>query len=399
MYRLIPCFHGLCASPSAQVTNKVRKAKSTKGVEGVKLLPGGIEDDTFLHDESIPFSRKIELSAEDIRNLDCSSSSNFSFTYYGPAKQDKPTNQDFALSGHFTDLRREISRFSILADGISNGFGFSQRGAQLSCLAAYECLKDLHEESSNFQRKLSEQDVEAFRNTLANKINEYFQDDREHLLRLYDDGHTEPPNISSKVWQNNFKNKPERWYGNTLLVSYLSPSGGFVVYAGDGGIILIKGQNPPIEKKIMRSDESSAISRFVSTGISGAKFLGGLIEYEANYGFIEIISVTDGLDRTYQLNDLDLSAVFSKGASPRAVIDQIRKLEKRVSGEVDFDNYSIGRVFLSLSPQPHTRMVDDSASAPMLPKPGLGETADVESYSKLAPVQEQADIKKKRIAA
>ena len=356
MYRIIPCLHGVCASPSEEATMKVRKTQSTKDVPETVLLPGGIEHDVYLPNESIAFPREIYLSDEDLRNLDCSSPDNFSFTHYGPPppKQDKPTNQDFALSGHFRDDTLQPSRFSILADGISNGFGFSQRGAQLSCFAAYECLKELHQEFSGSVRTLNEGDVERFRNDLAKKINDYLHLDRDHLLTVFEAEHSEPANIASKVWHKNFKDRPEKWYGNTLLVSFLSPFGGFVVYAGDGGIVLIKGDD--VAKEVMRSDPSSAISRFVSMGVSGAKFLGALVGYDEADGFVEIISVTDGLDRTYQLNDLDLMSVFSKGASLNTLRDQICNLDDRVIGEVDFDNYSIARIFLPLSEKPHTRM-------------------------------------------
>ena len=361
MYRLIPCLNGICASPSSSATRRIRDTNSTSGVEEVVLLPGGMEYDLLIKDEAIAYPHSASLSEDDIHNLDCSNANNFAFTHYGPSSQDKPNNQDCALSGHFMDIDGKASRFSILADGISNGFGFPQRGAQLSCIAAYLCLKELHEEFNEINRPLNEEDVAAFRESLAKKIRLLLEDDRNHLLSYFEEYHQEPSKISSKIWRKQIKDNPEKWYGNTLLVTFLSPFGGFMVFAGDGGIVLVKGPSAP--KDVFRSDASSAISRFVTLGVSRATFLGALISYEDNDDFVEVIMATDGVDRTYQLNDMDLSAPFSAEASLDDLVDQIANLKERVSGAVDEDNYSIGRVFLQLSNQKHSRLIGDSASA------------------------------------
>ena len=354
MYRLIPCLHGVCASPSEDVTRTLRKNKSTTGIEGAILLPGGIERDVLVQDESIIFPNSISLDEDDIKNLDCSNPDNFSFTHYGPDSQDKTTNQDFALSGYFTGRSDRIARFSILADGISNGFAFPQRGAQLSCFAAYHCLKALYEQFAGADTSLNEKNIKLFRDRLASRINRFFELDREHLLHLFEADHREPPGIDSKVWQKYFKEKPEKWYGNTLLISFLSSFGGFVVYAGDGGIILLKGERSP--KEIIRSSESLAVDRFAMMGVKPAAFLAALIGYDRGDGFVEIISVTDGIDRTWQTNEMDLAGAFSAEASLVHLMDQIAHLQDRIPGSIDVDNYSIGRVFLPLSAMPHGRM-------------------------------------------
>lgn len=354
MYRLIPCRHGVCASPSTAVTRALRENKSTSGIEGVILLPGGIERDILVQDESIIFPDQISLDEDDIKNLDCSNPDNFSFTHYGPDSQDKPTNQDFALSGHFTDRSDRIARFSILADGISNGFAFPQRGAQLSCFAAYHCLKALYEQFTGADTSLNEKNIKLFRDSLASRINRFFELDREHLLHLFEADHREPPGIDSKVWQKYFKEKPEKWYGNTLLISFLSSFGGFVIYAGDGGIILLKGEKSP--KEIIRSSESLAVDRFAMMGVKPAAFLAALIGYDPGDGFVEIISVTDGIDRTWQTNEMDFARAFSAEASLAHLMDRIVHLQDRIPGSIDVDNYSIGRVFLPLSAMPHGRM-------------------------------------------
>lgn len=355
MYRLIPCLHGVCASPSPDVTRTLRENKSTTGIEGVILLPGGIERDILTQDESIIFPGPISLDEDDIKNLDCSNPDNFSFTHYGPDSQDKPANQDFALSGHFTGRSDRIARFSILADGISNGFAFPQRGAQLSCFAAYHCLKALYEQFVGADTSLNEKNVGLFRVSLANRINRFFELDREHLLRLFEADHREPPGITSEVWKKYFKEKPEKWYGNTLLISFLSSFGGFVIYAGDGGIILLKGKRPSTE--IIRSSESLAVDRFAMMGVKPAAFLGTLIGCDPGDDFVEIISVTDGIDRTWQINEMDLAREFSAEASLADLMDRIAHLQDRIPGnDIDVDNYSIGRVFLPLSDAPHGRM-------------------------------------------
>ena len=354
MYRLIPCRHGVCASPSTAVTRALRENKSTTGIEGVILLPGGIERDILVQDESIIFPGPISLEQDDIKNLDCLNPDNFSFTHYGPDSQDKTTNQDFALSGHFTGRSDGIARFSILADGISNGFAFPQRGAQLSCFAAYRCLKAFYGQFAGKDTALNEKNIGLFRDSLASGINQFFQLDRAHLLHLFEEDHREPSGIASKVWQKYFKEKPEKWYGNTLLISFLSSFGGFVIYAGDGGIILLKGEKSP--KEIIRSSESLAVDRFAMMGVKPAAFLGALIGCDPSDGFVEIISVTDGIDRTWQTNEMDLAREFSAESSLAHLMNRIAHLQDRIQGSIDVDNYSIGRVFLPLSAMPHGRM-------------------------------------------
>ena len=404
MYRLIPCRHGVCASPSTAVTRALRENKSTTGIEGIILLPGGIERDVLVQDESIIFPGRISLDEDDIKNLDCLNPDNFSFTHYGPDSQDKTTNQDFALSGHFTGRSDRIARFSILADGISNGFAFPQRGAQLSCFAAYHCLKALYGQFAGADTSLNEKNIKLFRDSLASRINRFFELDREHLLHLFEVDHREPPGIDSKVWQKYFKEKPEKWYGNTLLISFLSSFGGFVIYAGDGGIILLKGEKSP--KEIIRSSESLAVDRFAMMGVKPAAFLGALIGCDPGDGFVEIISVTDGIDRTWQTNNMDLARAFSAKASLAGLMDKIAHLQDRIpGGDIDVDNYSIGRVFLPFSAAPHSRMTSGAKSVPAklvpisksLLKPALEKYRDdSDLIEAAAPQKKSRGMKKNR---
>ena len=362
MYRLIPCRHGICALLSKAVARTLRDKKSTKDIEGIVLLPGGIEHDILVQDEeSTIFSPKIPLDKDDIKNLDCSNSDNFSFTHYGPDSQDKPTNQDFALSGHFTDRPDMIARFSILADGISNGFAFPQRGAQLSCFAAYHCLKTLYEKFAGADRCLNEKNIEIFRSDLARKINQFFEWDREHLLHLFEKYYIEPSHIAPEIWRKYFEKEPKKWYGNTILISFLSSFGGFFVYAGDGGVILLKGEKSP--KEIIRSSESSSVDRFATMGVTPAAFLGALIVCDRGDGFVEIISVTDGIDRTWQKNKMDLTKVFSAEANLEDLTRKIANLQHQNLRDIDVDNYSISRVFLLLSGEPHSRMTGSAEPA------------------------------------
>lgn len=385
MYRLIPCRHGICASPSKAVTRTLRDKKSTKDIEGIVLLPGGIERDILVQDESTILSPKISLDKGDIKNLDCSNSDNFSFTHYGPDSQDKLTNQDFALSGHFTGRPDVIARFSILADGISNGFAFPQRGAQLSCFAAYHCLKTLYEHFAGEDRCLNEKNIEEFRSNLASRINQFFEWDREHLLHLFEADHREPSHIAPKIWLKYFEKEPKKWYGNTILISFLSSFGGFVVYAGDGGVILLKGEKSP--KEIIRSSESSAVDRFAMMGVTPAAFLGALIVCDRGGGFVEIISVTDGIDRTWQTNKMDLAKEFSAEANLEDLVHKIANLQHQNLDDIDVDNYSIGRVFLLLSGEPHSRMIGSAEPAQVVETLPLSTPDDLAFTGSKSPIE------------
>ena len=389
MYRLIPCRHGICASPSKAVTRTLRGNKSTKDIEGIVLLPGGIERDILVQDESIIFSPRISLDKDDIKNLDCSNSDNFSFTHYGPDSQDKPTNQDFALSGHFTGRPDVVARFSILADGISNGFAFSQRGAQLSCFAAYYCLKTFYEKFAGEDRCLNEKNIEEFRSNLTSRINQFFEWDRDHLLHLFEADHREPSHIDPGIWRRYFEKEPGKWYGNTILISFLSSFGGFVVYAGDGRVILLKGEKSP--KEIIRSSESSALDRFATMGVTPTAFRGALIVCDRGSGFVEIISVTDGIDRTWRTNKMDLAKEFSAEANLEDLMHKITNLQHQNLGDIDVDNYSIGRVFLLLSGEPHSRMIGSAEPAQVV-ETLPGSTPDDLAFTGSKPPIEEPQI-------
>lgn len=384
------------------------------------LLPRSLGSDLCEAGQYIEFSTEIKLSEDDINNLSRNDSFSFSFTHYGPEQQDKPTNQDFALSGGFDDE----SKFAILADGISNGVAFAQRGAQLSCFAAYRCLEKLHSTMAERQGlALSETDVSKFRSELASTIKAYLHGDREYLLEVFgENSGKHPPNIAKSVWETKFRDHEDRWYGNTLIVSYAAPYGGLIVYAGDGGIIVMKSDERTTE--VMRSDESSILQSYISSGVSELHLMGAVIEPDDTTDFLEIITVTDGVDRTYQINNLSLQDEFSQGRSLQTLVEKIANLKQHAPDGLDTDNFSIARIFVPMPNRAHTRLATaeqprlpphpeselqgQKGTAPAIPETGGGGQAPSEikqngnagekDLARTSPAEKEPGIKKKSIS-
>ena len=351
MYRVLPCFHGVCVVRNEHELTEILLEGKTSAVSEALLLPGGIECDHIPDAGSLILPACIEVDNNDLKNLQCTNPENFSFTHYGPEGQDKTTNQDFALSGRYFDGEEISARFGIVADGISNGFAFPQRGAQISCFVAYKVLKNFHRRKVISGQHINDGDVQDLRKELVEEIALAFHEDHEFLRMNF----VGPQHISPRVWNEYFRGDPRRWYGNTLIVSYVSCHGALVLYSGDGGILLLKDGKDL--KEIQRSEEG-AISQFIKFDASTSMIRGACIEFE---DYAEIITVTDGVDRTFQLNEMPLHDEFKIGRNLPDIIATISDLANSFSGEIDVDNYSISRIFFGDDPQFERLQCDDGA--------------------------------------
>ena len=352
LYRVVPCTNGVCAFLTKTDLDSLTDAGIATTTEHTVLLPGGMDNDTLAPIESYLYSSSISLTDDDLNFLS-SSEESFSFTCYGPESLDKAVNEDFALSGQFLDDKNRIcARFSIIADGISNGFAVPQRGAQISCFATYQCLKrNWHDLWAYRSDSLGNEDVQDFRDQLTDNIRRLLNDDYRHLV----DQMVEPPHISEKVWRERFLHHPERWYGNTLIISFLSVCGGFVLFIGDGAVVLIKGDVKKAQD-VIRSDDDSQISAYVTTDLTSGMISGAAITTKSDTDYVEIITATDGLDRTFSRAGRRLTDLFCAQNSTGLVIEEILGLDNRYPKHFDADNYSIARVFFESKPSRHERL-------------------------------------------
>lgn len=341
-YRIIPGFDGVILHDSSKSIQRLDGQNNIHKVNSI-LFPNTRDSDELLSGPSAaPLPDILNLECDDIRNIDCYSADSFCHTEYGPADQDKSSNQDFGIAGSFSEDGVVTGRFSIIADGISNGYAFPQRGAQISVFTSYYCLKQFCYEVIRTKTAISNTGIEFFRENLSSSLNEIFDMDIDNLLTNYG----APGHISDLVWEKHFKRKRKRWYGNTLVVSLITKFGGFIVYAGDGAIFLNK-NGKHIE--VLRSDESSAIDRFVSYGVSDGTFRSIHVAPQKKGSQLSVTTLTDGVDRTMQNQTHPNTHVIDilENSGPDGVIkyiDNIRKQAENQSPGYEQDNYTVAHI-------------------------------------------------------
>ena len=191
------------------------------------------------------------------------------------------------------------------------------------------------------------------------ELRHWLDKDRQNLLKLKD---ITPPNWSHDSYQN-FIDRSELWYNSTLLVAALGPSSGFLMWAGDGGIELVKtgkAQNPKskISKDkvtVLSSTEDVSIDTFVSLSVSIKDFSLARISYDESLSKVDIYLSSDGVDRTLQKNAEFLnyeSLELKDYKSARHQLESLSKLPNR-----DNDNFSVAQV---------SRILDAEATAETL---------------------------------
>lgn len=341
-FRIMPCFQGVCVTSNLSSIAKLNQANFSSATSDAIYLPGNIGTDRLSPELGIPFASCFNLDQSDLANLNCTDPHNFAFTCYGPSSQDKASNQDFALAGSFENDLQGLSRFAVVADGISNGYCFAQRGAQISCFAAYECAKKFVGKLYREKLPLNENVVHEFRHVLAETINRYLQVDSDFIAQYCDEYLQSPPHIAPNVWEKYFLHNRKRWYGNTILLSILTPFGGIVAFAGDGAIVIRRGNQ--VAKDVLRTGEGNSIEQFVTLGFDSAMLRCGLLERESSIRSDDVLITTDGLDRSLCLNSISPMEFLNVENDAQAVVRKVCCLDQALSHKVDVDNYSFARI-------------------------------------------------------
>lgn len=365
-YRVLPCMHGVALVPTWEVADRISVAGVAGPEQGAPLLPGGLTEDRLLeHEPYLP--ALITLSEQDLQFLDATRPEHFAFTHFGPPEQDKDSNQDFALAGRLPgkDGLGDTS-FAIIADGISNGYALAQRGAILSCFAAFEVIKETWAETCRTRRAIDSEDVAFFRDRLAEVIRIYFDADRTHILNT---SIHPPKNIPQDIWRDRFRDRRSTWYGNTLALAFMSQLGGIIAFIGDGGVILIRGDaTNPVE--IQRSPEENVLDSFIDADLEGTSIKAAAVRAAPETPYTEIILATDGVDRTFQMNDRSLVDLFARDIP----LDETRRILSDFKGAfsdpIDIDNVSLARLLFYTDAPPADRLA--SADTPVGSDLGTG---------------------------
>jgi hypothetical protein len=212
-------------------------------------------------------------------------------TDYGPASQDKPSNEDFALSAVLRGETGERFAFAAVADGVSNGSFFAERGARLACLAA---LRAVHGELVLGADPGAETARESFRRALHAGLLAALEADLARLREL----DAAPAGWAADTFAK-YRGETDRWFRTTLLVAVLGARGGFVSVTGDGGVhgfVVAAGSGPEaVQERTLLSAGGGPIERCVSLFLKPEDLTFASLSTEGRAA-VHLVVASDGLD-------------------------------------------------------------------------------------------------------
>jgi outer membrane protein OmpA-like peptidoglycan-associated protein len=341
----VPCHEGLLVIKAA-FEKADMPLKRLLELEHAWFLPKQKTSDKRLFAPRLP----IDLNREQLSGLlQASSSGQISLnaiaaTSYGPIEQDKKNNEDYALSGIITSRENVSWAFAAVSDGVSTKTFWANRTSRIASLAAYQAFyRFIVEEDCVFD---GETDLEKFREYLVSHIIASLRKDQEVLNS---DSRFTPLNWKTELYEK-YKNRDEFWYNATLLCACLGPEFGIVLYAGDGGIDVVKfpddAASPQEVIPFLRSTEETKIENFVSLNVTPQNFRIARINYETDIHYpcrqIEVYLSSDGVDRTLQLNEISYQDLDT--GSPEDAYHQLDSLAQKE--KKDLDNYSLAKITL-----------------------------------------------------
>jgi hypothetical protein len=308
------------------------------------LLPRGIGEDELLNEPPFTFT----LDDSEIKELTTERDKAgrilaVAATFYGPPPpaQDKSSNEDFALSAIIKESGGDDWAFAAVADGVSSKTFWAARTSRIACLIAFKIFRQFIDVSEDI---FDDATLENLQKSLVLNLREELKRDKLSLLEYRS---VVPSNWSAEMYESH-KERDELWYNSTLLVTGLGPRAGLIVYAGDGGIELlkvskaIKSKLATVDlKEVLRSTEDMTIDNFVSLGVSSQDFRAARITYDDNTIGVEVILGSDGVDRTLQMNSARVTYQHLRLDSSIIADNQLRGLLRLPKCETD--NFSIAR--------------------------------------------------------
>lgn len=329
------------------------------------ILPNPESQDLYLRQPKLP----IQLSVQELEEL-LHPHRPAAVTHYGPdERQDKASNQDFALSALIQDGNGDSWSFAAVADGVSTKTFWPERASRVACLVAYKFFRSQIRQG----RLVQEDSYQHLRGELAQALKESLEKDRD---ALHPQSRTViPPTYSASAYQERIDDR-ELWYNTTLLISLFGPKGGLVYWAGDGGVWLRKtksgGTTFEPEEQPLRSGTNVAILDFVSLAVQGGDFKALQISTDG-WKSVALFLASDGLDRTLDHKDANYGCLLPEGPTdPEADrkrlqkgIDQLAQDEK-----AENDNTSLA---LCTWPPPKPFQAFDLPAARALNRLGANE--------------------------
>jgi hypothetical protein len=260
-------------------------------------------------------------------------------THYGPADQDKTSNEDFAIAAVVHDAKGAPWSFAAVADGVGTKTFWAARTSRIACLVAFREFRAFIDRAET----LNDGKLEEFRKSLAIALREELHRERKLLL---DGG--EVPSRWTPEYFSQFKDRDELWFNSTLIVAALGEWSGFALWAGDGGIHLRKTHTrdpQPTDSVVMASTEDSRLESCVSLRVVPNQFRIARIGYDDSRR-VEIYLSSDGVDRTLQRQN--------DGGYPKLSLHNFGEasgvLSKLAAAkEAERDNMSVARISHDIS--------------------------------------------------
>jgi hypothetical protein len=248
-------------------------------------------------------------------------------TFTGPP-QDKTQNQDFSLTAVLRGPRNEPWAFATVADGVSTKTFWPARASRISALTAFQTVRRAI--CSGFDG--SDEQLDKLRHDLANNLLRNLRRDQELLQKK----EFHPQGWAPNVYRD-YIGHSEYWYNSTLLAACLGPREGFVLWAGDGGIHILKDGGKQ-DTTALQSTDDLAVGTFVSLKVTSAQFRIARISYPRRSGRVEVYLASDGVDRTLQRESLTYGEIEAL-EDPRQARELLHRLAVLPGSELD--NYSL----------------------------------------------------------
>ena len=325
------------AFADAEANGEGQQELSSKTI--MNLSCGVLQDDYKLDEPELPF----QLKDENINELNDPRA--VSATYFGVLKQDKASNEDFALSAIINTPRGTGYGFVSVADGVGTRTFWAGRTARIACFGTYLAVREELIKGLSFDGD----GVENLKLAIGHKIRNLLLRDEERL-RKYG---TVPIGWDRNIFEK-YGNRRDMWYRSTLLFGLVGPKGGIIGLAGDGGIRALVNSEPEgqlVERCILRSQDGVDLNSYVSLDFSSAEIAAKSFSHPEQLSS-DYIFTSDGLDKTLQAFIPD--EYLEKGGKcksryrdlPLSDRQQAFALLEEISGHecADFDNLSVARL-------------------------------------------------------
>ncbi len=306
--------------------------------------------DTALKQPPFPM-RLRDTDIDAFQNADTAGAS--AVTHFGPAKQDKTSNEDFALAATFVAGGRRYA-FASVADGVSTKTFWPDRSSRLACLAAYRAFRRRAADAD----VLSPEWIDSIRHELGPRLQSAFQADRACV-----DGVVSPPGWSEGLYQRN-RDVERYWYNTTLLAALVNETAGMILWSGDGGILVEKTYpgGRVVRTSLLEAGDDMAV--FNTPSMDGDIVINGVrIDLADGATAMRLMMFSDGVDRTLaRSGDRWAWMAGSKEAKPRDRDLLARLTSLAASPTSEADNMSVASLSWPLAPVRPGEAVDEPAT-------------------------------------